>query len=633
MEQTKFQEQLKERERKEQSRNKKTGKTGNETKQKVLLCSGKPPRKQKQKRDKTTSATSDAADDVDEKIEENEKTEEIIKIGFWNVAGLVNKDEDFWEYIEDFDIIGLTETWMEEKQWNLLKDKLLDKFTWKCQFATKEKNKGRASGGILTGVKNKIKEIETQKDIPDVQERKIEIQNKLWRIVTIYSKNMRKTREKIEETVGDMKVPRVIIGGDFNARTGQRGSFSSEERRENETRKSKDKVKNAEGERLIEMVEENGWEILNGNFEGDEEGEFTFIAGRGNSVIDYVLIDSSLKGEIKSFRIEDRIESDHLPLKVEIYGKTSKETQEEEQWKARRIWTEEGITHYQEEINKITFEQEGTNEMMNEMIRKINGAVFKKVMRIRKWKPGAKRWWDKECSEKKREARRALRRWKQGKDERETYIQKRRELKKLFGKKKDNLQEKEEREIEQLKNANDIWKYINRERKKRTEITKNISIKEWRKYFVELLEGEECKQQINNTSKRERSVEERETITVQEVHRQIKKLKKGKAAGEDELENEAWIYGEGKVLTGITKLINKVWRGEGLPERWKEGIISPIFKKGDRDNVKNYRGITLLNTAYKIYAMVLENRLNKELETKNIIPETQAGFRRGRSTG
>lgn len=69
-----------------------------------------------------------------------------------------------------------------------------------------------------------------------------------------------------------------------------------------------------------------------------------------------------------------------------------------------------------------------------------------------------------------------------------------------------------------------------------------------------------------------------------------------------------------------------------MPERWREGVISPIFKRGDRENVKNYRGITLLNTAYKIYAMILENRLSREIEQKKLIPETQAGFRRGRST-
>ena len=88
-----------------------------------------------------------------------------------------------------------------------------------------------------------------------------------------------------------------------------------------------------------------------------------------------------------------------------------------------------------------------------------------------------------------------------------------------------------------------------------------------------------------------------------------------------------------KIVKRITEIFNKVWKGEEFPERWKEGVISPIFKKGDREKVNNYRGITILNTAYKIYAMVLEKRLKEELEKNHIIPEkTQAGFRSGRST-
>lgn len=38
------------------------------------------------------------------------------KIGFWNVAGLDSKDTQFWECIKEFDIIGIVETWIEEKR-------------------------------------------------------------------------------------------------------------------------------------------------------------------------------------------------------------------------------------------------------------------------------------------------------------------------------------------------------------------------------------------------------------------------------------------------------------------------------------------------------------------------------------
>ena len=45
------------------------------------------------------------------------KGEEGLKIGFWNVAGVRGKDEDFWERVKKWDIIGLVETWVEEKEW------------------------------------------------------------------------------------------------------------------------------------------------------------------------------------------------------------------------------------------------------------------------------------------------------------------------------------------------------------------------------------------------------------------------------------------------------------------------------------------------------------------------------------
>lgn len=48
-------------------------------------------------------------------------------------------------------------------------------------------------------------------------------------------------------------------------------------------------------------------------------------------------------------------------------------------------------------------------------------------------------------------------------------------------------------------------------------------------------------------------------------------------------------------------------------------------------DVRNYRRITLLDTSYKLYAIILKNRLRKEEEKLKILPETQAGFRRGRS--
>ena len=56
-----------------------------------------------------------------------------------------------------------------------------------------------------------------------------------------------------------------MIGGDFNARIGREGMLYNGHREEEQGRKnSKDKVKNGEGIRMLKMMAEQCWHILNG---------------------------------------------------------------------------------------------------------------------------------------------------------------------------------------------------------------------------------------------------------------------------------------------------------------------------------------------------------------------------------
>lgn len=80
----------------------------------------------------------------------------------------------------------------------------------------------------------------------------------------------------------------------------------------------------------------------------------------------------------------------------------------------------------------------------------------------------------------------------------------------------------------------------------------------------------------------------------------------------------------------IGEICRRVWKGEGFPERWKEGIIVPIVKKRGARKVREHRRIMLMPSAYKIYAMVLAEKLRKEIEEGRIIPEGQTRFRKGR---
>lgn len=61
-------------------------------------------------------------------------------------------------------------------------------------------------------------------------------------------------------------------------------------------------------------------------------------------------------------------------------------------------------------------------------------------------------------------------------------------------------------------------------------------------------------------------------------------------------------------------------------------MVVLIRKKGDGKEVGNYRGITLMSSLYKVYAMILAERLKKDIENKRIIPDNEAGFRSNKGT-
>jgi hypothetical protein len=314
-------------------------------------------------------------------MERNKGENEQIRIVFWNVAGIKNKENEFWKYLGEFDVVGLVETWVEEKGWERLEKRMPREFEWKCQYAERESKKGRAKGGIIMGVKKGLEEENGSgvKEERGFMERTVKRKQRKWRIVTIYSRSMKETKRIIEERVKEQEEGTLVIGGDFNARIGGKGRRMEEQQATIERRPTKDGIENAEGRELVSLVEERGWDVLNGNCIGDEKGEYTYIGSRGETVIDYVMVNEEAWDKIEEFKVGERVESDHMPLEVRTKGREKERSMKDVKRKiVKNIWTEEGKEKYRARLREAKYEEGEINEKVRELSENVKNATEKK---------------------------------------------------------------------------------------------------------------------------------------------------------------------------------------------------------------------------------------------------------------
>ena len=82
----------------------------------------------------------------------------------------------------------------------------------------------------------------------------------------------------------------------------------------------------------------------------------------------------------------------------------------------------------------------------------------------------------------------------------------------------------------------------------------------------------------------------------------------------------------------ISYIINKSLTSGSFPQPWKEAKISPIFKNGSKDDVNNYRPISILATLSKIIEKWIQKHFMSFLNSHKLLHENQSGFREGHST-
>ena len=100
----------------------------------------------------------------------------------------------------------------------------------------------------------------------------------------------------------------------------------------------------------------------------------------------------------------------------------------------------------------------------------------------------------------------------------------------------------------------------------------------------------------------------------------------------DELTQEQLKSGAEILTIPLTRIINASIEQGTFPEMWKEGIVTPVLKKGTATDKKNYRPVTCLSVLSKVLEKIICDQITKFMENNNLLPPNQHGFREGRST-
>lgn len=445
-----------------------------------------------------------------------------------------------------------------------------------------------------------------------------------------------------------------IVIGDANAKVGREefysqhiGKFSLHERCNNN------------GERLVNFAASKNMIIGSTMFERKDIHKATWISPckRYRNQIDHVLIDARHISNLMNVRsyLGANIDSDHYFVGAVLRARISRSKIVQKDSKKRYNLSALKDKNVSEDFSnqaasQLALQTNVGNGDINRLWNKykISLEVAAENVLGRQGKRKRNEWFDDECklaTEKKNTAYMKLQQGQATRANCEAYKELRRLEKSTHKAKKRAQADNALKELEDLRDKNEtrkFYKSVNSERNSfspQTILCKNLDgqiisdvpqiLERWVEHFEALLCAtttepfqvpEGCIK--NNTPQ--------DPPTQEEVLLAVKKLKNNKSPGTDEIPAELIKHSNESLMTELHHICTEVWNNEEMPAEWNTGLICPIHKKGDKMICGNYRGITLLNTGYKVIANILYERLRPWAE--QIIGEYQSGFRSGRST-
>ena len=121
--------------------------------------------------------------------------------------------------------------------------------------------------------------------------------------------------------------------------------------------------------------------------------------------------------------------------------------------------------------------------------------------------------------------------------------------------------------------------------------------------------------------------ENNEPFTRKEFEKVIKRLKNGKAEGNDSISNEMIKNSPKIIIDLVFNFINMCLEKALIPKPWCLDLINPIHKEGNKDNPNNYWGLCISSALLKIICSLLNNRILLQVKQRGLINKNQTGFK------
>ena len=120
--------------------------------------------------------------------------------------------------------------------------------------------------------------------------------------------------------------------------------------------------------------------------------------------------------------------------------------------------------------------------------------------------------------------------------------------------------------------------------------------------------------------------------TPDEVRKILQTLNTCKASGPDGISNKILKECAHSLCVPLARLFNLSFQSGKFPSCWKLANVVPLYKKNDRQNVSNYRPVSLLCTLSKVLERIVHSRLYDYCTENKLLTDKNSGFKRGDST-